>query len=1113
MMNATGTHSSGLLASSPSSASSAVADIRNSSGGAMGEEDDIVASLNLPYTVCEVLVAVMAVIGNALTIVVFVKERRLRRLTNYYIVSLALADLLVGMPGIPFAILTSVGIPHNSYMCPPMLSLLLMLCTVSIFCLVAVSVDRYWAILYPLRYSRVMTAKIARRIILLCWLAGIFLGFLPLMGWRQEHEGGCYFVKVMDYNYLVFIYFSTIVFPGILMAFFYTHIYTVVLKQLRQIAAQEPQSEAGSVCTQHGGSQRQRPHFLVSRNQSRSQSEVNRCDSRRCSTSTNVVHQPPIPRTSKLWPPKPFTRRCLHPLDFFQHSSLRHLGPTSPSDEGTTDTTLRTTSPSCQTLLHSNHRNHNHHYHQQTVHQQHSSLFDLRNHQEESLHHSLLRHNFEGALKRSSEELRSKSTRTLAEDERTALGKEEVKNPEGTEKRKCLLSNSQEPSRNQSKEAEEELGEKEEDAEEKEEEEEDLCAMTPMIRISKVKPEAEGLGTPSDDLTSARPFKNDKPAKRFLGDRTPEKSSACTKDNHGSRSPRRSEDAGSRRSSTLSYVLYQVTHANKREVKAAKSLSIIVLFFLICWFPLYTINFAQSFCPRCTLVTPEAMYFTIILTHVNSAVNPFLYAYHMKDFRHALKTFILEKILRRKAQSEPLSHRSLVSPHHSTLYRVAVGGGSPQLANFHTPHTHNTPIQSSSSPVAGTPSGNRSRSSTLGSYGHWLQSKGVSSTVSLGKTPEDKDEPLCRPRAATITSHTSPASVHSAEEACLKKPLLSASNLLTLTHESCGGGEITEHQTVSSSSDAVTINFSATDPTEVVIGFDQYSDGLSAITDDSFDQQVRVIPTLQLNDSKLPPGNTTPLSDAYQNSTTPLTAESSLEFVRKIADSTELSSASGGDELAFYSRNITSEATYNRPMGRNANCESECPLGSAKCLSDHDMCDLERSITDDGKRLSESTLSQNCLTRENKPNGTDHSINSSGGKRLAASEINVSQIPNGTEDNITSSSTGKYESTNNCDVLSKRKESEIMRLEETPKQPRKHEATTDESSPLSQEFYRYLPKMLRKKDENKKSKSARTGKGWLSSMMRNRSYHGLSVEVAGSKQLPRAKSISGAMDT
>lgn len=843
-MNATGTHSSGLLASSPSapsSASSAAADIRNSSGTM--EEEVIVASLSLPYVVCEVLVAVMAVIGNALTIVVFVNERKLRRLTNYYIVSLALADLLVGMPGIPFAILTSVGIPRNSYMCPPMLSLLLMLCTVSIFCLVAVSVDRYWAILYPLRYSRVMTAKIARRIILLCWLAGIFLGFLPLMGWRQEYQGDCYFVKVMHYDYLVFIYFSTIVFPGILMAFFYTHIYTVVLKQLRQIAAQEPQSEAGSVCTQHGGSQRQRPHFLISRSQSRSHSEVNRCDSRRCSTSTNIVHQ--------------------------------------------------------------------------------------------------------------------------------------------------------------------------------------------------------------------------------------------------------------------------VTHANKREVKAAKSLSIIVLFFLICWFPLYTINCVQAFCETCP-VTPEFMYFTIILTHVNSAVNPFLYAYHMKDFRHALKAFILEKILRRRLHSEPLSHRSLVSPHHSTLYRVAVGGGSPQLANFHTPHTHNTPIQSSPSPVAGTPSGIRSRSSTLGSYGHWLQSKGVSSTTSLGKTPEDKDEPLSRPRAATITSHTSPASVHSAEEACLKKPLLSASNLLTLTRDSCGG-EITEHQTVSSSSDAVTINFSATDPTEVVVGFDQYSDGLSVITDDSLDQHVGVIPTFQLNDSKLPPGNITPLSDAFQNSTTPLTAESSLEFAKKSADSTELSSASGGDETSFYSRNITSEAMYNRPVGRNADSENKRPLGPAKCLSDHDMCDIERSITDDGKKFSESTLSQNCLTRENKPNGTDHSINSSSGKRLAASETNMSQIPNGTDDNITSSSTGKYESTNNCDAI--RKESEIVRLEETPKQPRKHEATVDESSPLTQEFYRYLPKMLRKKDENKKSKCARTGKGWLSSMMRNRSYHGLSVEVAGSKQLPRAKSISGAMDT
>ena len=64
--------------------------------------------LNVPYTILESLVAFVAVIGNALVIVVFYRERRLRRRTNYYIISLALADFLVGFFGIPFAILVSI---------------------------------------------------------------------------------------------------------------------------------------------------------------------------------------------------------------------------------------------------------------------------------------------------------------------------------------------------------------------------------------------------------------------------------------------------------------------------------------------------------------------------------------------------------------------------------------------------------------------------------------------------------------------------------------------------------------------------------------------------------------------------------------------------------------------------------------------------------------------------------------------------------------------------------------------------------------------------------------------------------------------------------------------
>lgn len=80
--------------------------------------------------------------------------------------------------------------------------------------------------------------------------------------------------------------------------------------------------------------------------------------------------------------------------------------------------------------------------------------------------------------------------------------------------------------------------------------------------------------------------------------------------------------------------------AQKREVKATKNLSIIVLFFMICWLPLYTVNCINAFCDKC-LNDPILTYFCIILSHLNSALNPILYAYHLRDFRKALKMAML----------------------------------------------------------------------------------------------------------------------------------------------------------------------------------------------------------------------------------------------------------------------------------------------------------------------------------------------------------------------------------------------------------------------------------------------------------------------------------------
>lgn len=115
---------------------------------------DITINLNNWYAASELIVALISCVGNGAVIAAFCRERRLRKRINYYIVSLAIADFLVGVPGIPCALLESVGQPLNLYGCLLTLTMIMMLGAISTFCLVAVSVDRYWAILHPLAYAR-----------------------------------------------------------------------------------------------------------------------------------------------------------------------------------------------------------------------------------------------------------------------------------------------------------------------------------------------------------------------------------------------------------------------------------------------------------------------------------------------------------------------------------------------------------------------------------------------------------------------------------------------------------------------------------------------------------------------------------------------------------------------------------------------------------------------------------------------------------------------------------------------------------------------------------------------------------------------------------------------
>ncbi|KAI4890082.1 hypothetical protein NFI96_004851 [Prochilodus magdalenae] len=203
---------------------------------------DVVVSVNVTYMVAELVIAFLSTVGNLLVCAAVGLNRKLHTVTNYFLVSLAVADVCVGALAIPCAILTDMGIPRNNlHLCLLMLSVLIMLTQSSIFSLLAVAVERYVAIFMPFRYHSLMTPRNALLVILVTWVLAFLIGLVPLMGWHKPPpaSGYCFFVLVVDMTYMVYFnFFGCVMAPLMIMFLIYAQIFVTVKRQLRRIASE-----------------------------------------------------------------------------------------------------------------------------------------------------------------------------------------------------------------------------------------------------------------------------------------------------------------------------------------------------------------------------------------------------------------------------------------------------------------------------------------------------------------------------------------------------------------------------------------------------------------------------------------------------------------------------------------------------------------------------------------------------------------------------------------------------------------------------------------------------------------------------------------------------------
>ncbi|OCT87725.1 D(1A) dopamine receptor-like [Xenopus laevis] len=194
-------------------------------------------------------------LGNTLVCAAVIRFRHLRsKVTNFFVISLAVSDLLVAVLVMPWkAVAEIAGFWPFGTFCNIWVAFDIMCSTASILNLCVISVDRYWAISSPFRYERKMTPKVAFIMISVAWTLSILISFIPVqLNWHKAKTTSFFDLNItlhdrtmdncdssLNRTYAISSSLISFYIPVAIMIVTYTRIYRIAAKQIRRISALE----------------------------------------------------------------------------------------------------------------------------------------------------------------------------------------------------------------------------------------------------------------------------------------------------------------------------------------------------------------------------------------------------------------------------------------------------------------------------------------------------------------------------------------------------------------------------------------------------------------------------------------------------------------------------------------------------------------------------------------------------------------------------------------------------------------------------------------------------------------------------------------------------------
>ncbi|KAK1164584.1 D(1C) dopamine receptor-like [Acipenser oxyrinchus oxyrinchus] len=209
------------------------------------------------------LLILSTLLGNTLVCAAVIKFRHLRsKVTNFFVISLAVSDLFVAVLVMPWKAVTEVaGYWLFGDFCDTWIAFDIMCSTASILNLCIISLDRYWAIASPFRYERKMTQRVAFIMIGVAWTLSILISFIPVqLNWHkaQEEDLPANFSNQtencdasLNKTYAISSSLISFYIPVAIMIGTYTRIYRIAQTQIRRISSLERAVEHAQNCHHH----------------------------------------------------------------------------------------------------------------------------------------------------------------------------------------------------------------------------------------------------------------------------------------------------------------------------------------------------------------------------------------------------------------------------------------------------------------------------------------------------------------------------------------------------------------------------------------------------------------------------------------------------------------------------------------------------------------------------------------------------------------------------------------------------------------------------------------------------------------------------------------------